>query len=165
MRAEPEYERGGAPQYLGAWDVHRAKVFGRCEDKTGIGPFGRLVPQVMTAGSYASARRVPWVVEGGSSHRRQAPCECLSGAWPNATLVQLPVHASSLNQVEIFFSVVQQGPTPNGFKDLGASADRLGASERRYEQAASPFEWKFTRDDSALLMKKLADKPDCQTAA
>jgi hypothetical protein len=59
MRAESEYERGGAPQYLGAWDVHRAKVFGRYEDKTGIGPFGRLVPQVMTAGSYVSARRVP----------------------------------------------------------------------------------------------------------
>jgi len=30
-----------------AWDVHRAKVVGRCERTTGIAPFERLVAQVM----------------------------------------------------------------------------------------------------------------------
>ena len=44
---EFEYERGGALAYLDAWDVRRAKVFGRCESTTGIEPFGRLVQQVM----------------------------------------------------------------------------------------------------------------------
>ncbi|MGH2531216.1 MAG: hypothetical protein ACRDJW_02810 [Thermomicrobiales bacterium] len=29
-------------------DVHRAKVVGRREDKTGTAPFGRLVHQVMS---------------------------------------------------------------------------------------------------------------------
>jgi hypothetical protein len=48
MRVEHEYARGGALAYLAAWDVHRAKVFGRCEDTTGIEPFDRLVEQVMT---------------------------------------------------------------------------------------------------------------------
>lgn len=57
-RVEFEYERGGALQYLAAWDVHRAKVFGRCEATTGIEPFGRLVDQVMSLEPYASARRV-----------------------------------------------------------------------------------------------------------
>jgi len=58
MRVEHEYERGGALNYLAAWDVRRAKVFGRCEPKTGIVPFGRLVDQVMTQEPYCSAKRV-----------------------------------------------------------------------------------------------------------
>lgn len=166
MRVEFEYKRGGALQYLAAWDVHRAKVFGRCEPSTGIEPFGRLVDQVMTTQPYASARRVFWVVDNGSSHRGQAACERLSARWPNARLVQLPVHASWLNQVEIYFSVIQRKVlTPNDFTDLDDIEAHLAAFERRYEQAAKPFEWRFTRDDLALLMKKLADKPDYQLAA
>lgn len=165
-RVEFEYERGGAVQYLAAWDVHRAKVFGRCEAKTGIEPFGRLVDQVMTREPYASARRVFWVVDNGSSHRGQASCTRLTKQFANAQLVHLPVHASWLNQVEIYFSVIQRKVlTPNDFADTAEIEARLGAFERRYEQVAAPFEWKFTRDDLALLMKKLAEKPDYQQAA
>lgn len=36
MRVEHEYDRGGALQYLAAWDCHHAKLFGRCEPHTGI---------------------------------------------------------------------------------------------------------------------------------
>jgi hypothetical protein len=57
MRIEHECARGGALAYFAAWDVHRAKVFGRCEAATGIDPFDRLVEQVMTNEPYASARR------------------------------------------------------------------------------------------------------------
>jgi homeodomain-containing protein len=69
MRVEHEYERGGALAYLAAWDVHQARLFGRCEPTTGIEPFGRLVEQVMASEPYASARQVFWVVDNGSSHR------------------------------------------------------------------------------------------------
>lgn len=166
QRVEFEYERGGALQYLAAWDVHRAKVFGRCEPMTGIEPFGRLVEQVMTKEPYASARRVFWVVDNGSSHRGTAACERLTARWPNARLVHVPVHASWLNQVEIYFSVIQRKVlTPNDFADLAEVESRLAAFEHRYEQAAVPFEWKFTRDDLAQLMAKLADKEDYQLAA
>ena len=165
-RVEFEHDRDGALQYLATWDVHRAKVFGRCEAHTGIEPFGRLVEQVMTTEPYASARRVFWVVDNGSSHRGEAACQRLSSTWPNATLVQLPVHASWLNQVEIFFSIVERKVlTPNDFTCLAEIPDRLAAFERRYELSAAPFEWKLTRGDLALLMKKLADKPDYQAAA
>jgi transposase len=57
MRVEHEYERAGVVQYLAAWDVHRAVVFGRCEPKTGKAAFGRLVDQVMAQEPYRSARR------------------------------------------------------------------------------------------------------------
>jgi hypothetical protein len=86
-RVEHEYHRGGALQYLAAWDVHRAKIFGRCEPQTGITPFGRLVDQVMTVEPYASARRAFWVVDNRSSQRGQTACDRLHRRWPNANLV------------------------------------------------------------------------------
>jgi hypothetical protein len=165
-RVEHEYDRGGALAYLAAWDVHRAKVFGRCEPANGIEPFTRLVDQVMTTEPYASARRVYWVVDNASSHRGQAAADRLTRRWRNARLVQLPVHASWLNQVEIYFSVVQRKVlTPNDFKDLGDVEARLLAFERRYEATAAPFEWKFTRADLTKLLERLGDKPDYQAAA
>jgi hypothetical protein len=166
MRVEHEYDRGGALGYLAAWDVHRARVFGRCEPTTGIEPFGRLVDQVMTTEPYASARRVFWVVDNGSSHRGQAAVDRMRDRWPNARLVQLPVHASWLNQVEIYFLVVQRKVlTPNDFADLAEVESRLLAFERRYEQTAAPFEWRFTRSALTKLLERLADKPDYPAAA
>ena len=165
-RVEFEYERGGACQYLAAWDVHRAKVFGRCEAKTGIEPFARLVDQVMSSEPYASARRVFWVVDSGSSHRGQKSVDRLAQRWANLVLVHVPVHASWLNQVEVYFSIIQRKVlSPNDFDDLAEVASRLAAFERRYEEVATPFEWKFTRDDLALLMKKLTEKDDYLLAA
>jgi len=166
MRVEHEYERGGALAYLAAWDVHRAKLFGRCEHTTGIAPFGRLVEQVMTAEPYASASRVFWVVDNGSSHRGQAACERLREAWPNLHLVHLPVHASWLNQIEIYFSIVQRKVlTPNDFSSLDEVPERLLAFQARYEQLAKPFEWKFTRGDLATLMARLSSTDENLPAA
>jgi len=101
MRVEHEYERGGALAYLAAWDVHHARLFGRCEPSTGIEPFDRLVAQVMTTEPYASARRVFWIVDNGSSHRGQAAVKRLEGTYHNLRLIHLPVHASWLNQVSV----------------------------------------------------------------
>ncbi len=163
MLVEHEYERGGALCYFAAWDVHQAKLFGCCEPTTGIAPFKRLVDQVMGQEPYASARRVFWVVDNGSSHRGQAAIRRLAQQWPSAQLVHTPVHASWLNQVEIYLSIVQRKClTPNDFPSLAAVQERLLAFERRYEQAAKPFEWKFTRDDLALLMKRLAHREQQQ---
>jgi hypothetical protein len=162
MRVEHEYERGGALAYLAAWDVHRAKVFGRCEQTTGIEPFGRLVEQVMTQEPYASAHRVFWIVDNGSSHRGKAATQRLETAWPTLKLVHLPVHASWLNQIEIYFSIVQRKVlTPNDFASLAAVEERLLAFEKRFGEVARPFEWKFTRADLVTLMAKLAnDQPE-----
>ena len=93
-RVEHEYERRGTLAYLAAWDVHRARLFGRTEPTTGLAPFGRLVDQVMAAAPYRKARRVFWVVDNGSSHRGQASVERLAAAYPNLVLVHLPIHAS-----------------------------------------------------------------------
>ena len=126
MRVNHDYDRGGAVAYLTAYDVHRAKVFGRCEQTTGIEPFRRLVQQVMTAEPYASADRVFWIVDNGSSHRGQAAIDRLAKQYPNAIMVHTPVHASWLNQIEIYFSIVQRKVvSPNDFTDLDTVILRL----------------------------------------
>jgi len=157
MRVEHEYERGGALSYLAAWDVHRGRVFGRCEPTTGIAPFRRLVAQVMTAEPYASARRVFWVVDNGSSHRGQAAIDRMANDWPTATLIHTPVHASWLNQCEIYFSVVQRKVvTPNDFYDLVDVQARLEAFQDHYNFAARPFNWHYTKKDLHDLLDRLA---------
>jgi hypothetical protein len=166
MRVEHEYDRGGALAYLAAWDVHQAKLYGRCEATTGIDPFARLVAQVMTCEPSASAKRVFWVVDNGSSHRGRASVDRLEGDWPNLTLVHLPVHASWLNQVEIVFSVVQRKVlTPNDFRDLAEVERRLLAFQRRYQQTAVPFDWHFTRADLDRLLRRLDEHEHRATAA
>jgi hypothetical protein len=156
QKVEHEYRRMGALCYLAAWDVRRAKLFDRCEPRSGIEPFGRLVEQVMTVEPYASARRVFWIVDNGSAHRGQASIERLEGAWPNLRLIHLPVHASWLNQVEILFSIVQRKVLqPNDVADLAALEQRLLAFGRHYEQIAEPFQWRFTRDDLDALLDRL----------
>src|SRR5262249_49136116 len=125
-RVASKYERGGALQYLAAWDVRRGMVMGRCEARTGIEPFGRLVEQVMEHPEYRTPLggsdvhgRVFWVVDNGSSHRGCASVKRLCEAYPNATLVHTPVNASWLNQVEVYFSLPQRKVlTPNDSQDL-----------------------------------------------
>jgi hypothetical protein len=87
MRVNHTYGRGGALAYLAAYDVHRAKVFGRCEPTTGIDPFMALVAQVMTQEPYTSTKRVFWIADNGSSHRGKKAADRLAAASPNAVLV------------------------------------------------------------------------------
>ena len=158
---EHEYARTGACAYIAAWDVHRAKLFGRCERKTGIAPFDRLVAQVMREEPYRSARRVFWITDNGSSHRGQRAANRLRAKWPNIILVHTPVHASWLNQIEVYFSIVQRKLlNPNDFSTLAALQSDLIRFQQRYERSAKPFEWTFTRRDLHELLAKLNTKSD-----
>ena len=93
QRVEHDYDRGGALCYLAAWDVHRGQLTGRCEQQTGIVPFGRLIEQVMTREPYRNAKRVLWIVDNGSSQRGQASIDRLQTEWPN--LSRAPTRRSS----------------------------------------------------------------------
>ena len=156
MRVNHEYDRGGALAYLAAYDIHRARVFSHCSAKTGIVPFMTLVEQVMTHEPYASATRVFWIVDNGSSHRGQASIDRLAKRFPNAVMIHTPTHASWVNQIEIYFSIVQRKVvTPNDFTSLDQVEDRLTAFEQRYNATARPFRWKFTPADLEDLMARI----------
>jgi transposase len=164
MRVNHEYERGGALAYLAAYDVHQARVFGHYAPSTGIVPFMALVEQVMTQQPYASAKRVFWIVDNGSSHRGQTAIDRLAKRFPNAVMVHTPLHASWLNQVEIYFSVVQRKVvSPNDFTDLHEVEQRLTDFEKRYNATATPFRWKFTRHDLHDLLARISQHEQQET--
>lgn len=172
QRVEHTYQRRGALTYLAALDIgrrggRRPRVFGRSEPRGGIAAFDRLVWQVMTKQPYASARRVFWIVDNGSSHRGRKSVERLERRWPNLILVHLPLHASWLNQLEIYFSILQRKLLePNNFDNLADLARTLNDFERRWNEIAEPFEWNFTRHDlAALIERPPAHEPQLELAA
>ena len=150
--------------YLAAWDVTRARLFDRCAPADRILAFDALVEQFMSVEPDSKAQRVFVIADNGSAHRGKASINRLQSAWPNFKLVHTPVHASWLNQAEIYFSIVQRKVlTPNDSPDLDTLQQRLLTFGRRYEQIAQPFEWKFTRADLDRLAQRL-DPPAAQAA-
>ena len=120
----------------------------------------------MSQEPYASAKRVFWIVDTGSSHRGDAAAQRLTEASPTTVMVHTPIHASWLNQVEIYYSIVQRkGLSPNDFTDLTEVETRLASFEQRFNATAAPFNWKFAADDLDDLLTRIdrherAHQPD-----
>ena len=158
MRVEHEYDRAGALALLAVLDVHTGKVAAAATPPTtGIAEFMDVMGQVMVQEPYRSAPRVFVIVDNGSDHRGQATIGRLAKAWPNAIMIHTPVHASWLNQVEIFFSIVQKKViSPNDFTSTGQLAATLLAVTARYNQAARPLNWKYTATDLATTLDRIS---------
>lgn len=162
-RIEPEYERQGALQYLAVWDVRRGVITGRCEAKTGVVPFGRSLDQVREQAPYREAERLFGVVDNGSSHRGAASIARAKDRDSRIILVHTPVHASWLNQVEVYFSVIQRKVlTPNDFASLDEVRLRLALYEELANRTPRPFAWKFTRQKMLAWLQRAA--PHISTA-
>src|SRR5512132_746884 len=163
---ENEYKRGGALQYLAAWDVRRGYVMGRCEPTTGIVPFGRLVNQVLAEEPYRSGERLFWIVDNGSSHRGAAAKKRLHQVDSRIILVHTPVHASWLSQVEIYFSIIPRKVlTPNDFANLEAARLRLALYEELSNRHPTPFQWKFDRTTLLMWLAKIEAHQQCLAEA
>ena len=140
---------------------HRAALFGRVSAKISILAFDAVVAEVMDQEPYRSARRVFWVVDNGTIHRGRRAIDRLRTRWPNLILVHTPVHASWLNQVEIYFSILQRKAlTPADFSSQSAVADRILGFQQHYQTVARPFEWRFTRQDLARLLSRCSPSAD-----
>src|SRR3989304_4151368 len=109
----------------------------------------------MSQPPYTEARRVFWIVDNGSAHRGPRSVARLQERYPNLVLVNGPVHASWLNQIEIYFSILQRKAlTPNDFPSLQVLEERIIGFQHHYERIAKPFQWKFTREDLTKLLQK-----------
>ena len=136
--------------------------------KISITAFDALVAEVMAHAPYRSARRVFWIVDGGTIHRGQRAGDRLQARFPNLVLVHLPTHASWLNQIEIYFSILQRKAlTPADFGSQAAVETRMLGFQYHYEQIAKPFVWKFTRRDLHRLMDRwrIAEPASLKAAA
>ena len=115
---------------------------------------------------YRSANRVFWVVENGSLHRGQTAVQRLRKAYRKAVLVHTPVHASWLNQVEIYFSIIQRKVlTPNDFASLDEVEQRLLLYEELSNREPCPFDWKFDRAAMQAFLKRLDAKREMLSSA
>jgi len=95
-----------------------------------------------------SARRVFRIVDNGSSHRGERAAHELRARHPRIVIVHTPKHASWLNQIEIYFSIIQRKVlTPNDCTSLQALEDRIIEFGARYSALGKPFAWCFTRQD------------------
>ena len=159
MRLEHEYDRAGALALLAALDVHTGKVPAAATPPAiGITPFMDLMGQVMAQPRYNNAPRVFVIVDNGSDHRGQAAISRLATAHPNAIMIHTPVHASWLNQAEIFFSIVQKKViSPNDFASVDDLSATLLAFTIRYNRTARPFNWKFTASDLTALLRHISE--------
>ena len=162
MRVEHEYQRNGALALLTALDVRTGTVpAATTPATTGIAPFMTLMGQVMCAEPYASAPRVFVIVDNGSDHRGKKAARRLRAAHPNAIMIHTPVHASWLNQIEIFFSIVQKKVvSPNDFASTAQLSATLLAFTGRYNQTARPFNWKFTAADLAGMLERISAREE-----
>ncbi len=157
-RVEHEYVRHGALALLAGLDVHTGKVFASTPGTTGIVPFMDLAGQVMERPEYRHAPRVFVIVDNGSDHRGKAAIERLRKAHPNAVMIHTPVHASWLNQIEIFFSIIQKKVvSPNDFPSLEKLSETLLVFVDRYNQTARPFSWKYTAADLTDLLRRISE--------
>ena len=158
QRVEFEYERLGTVAYHAAWDVFRGKVFGIVAPTTSIETFNQLVHLVMPQAPYQTASRVFWLVDSGPAHHRSTFPQRLSGMYPNAVAVMLPVHASWLNQIEIYFSIVQRKVlTPLDVTNEATLTNRLVSFQDYYQEVAKPFNWKFTAADLKKRLEALKE--------
>ena len=168
VRVEHEYERNGALALLAALDVHTGKVFASTAATTGITPFMDLMGHVMSIPQYKNAPRVFVIVDNGSDHRGQAAVRRLHEAWPNAIMIHTPVHASWLNQAEIFFSITQKKAiSPNDFASLDELAGTLLAFVDRYNQTpgrstgnSPPQTWPGSSTGSAPVSTLPKNRPN-----
>jgi transposase len=158
VRAEHEYVRHGSLALLAGLDIRTGQVFAATPGTTGIVPFMDLAGQVMARPEYRDAPRVFVIVDNGSDHRGQAAISRLGQAHPNAIMIHTPVHASWLNQVEIFFSIIQKKVvSPSDFASLEQLSETLLAFTGRYNQTAKPFSWKYTAADLASLLARITE--------
>jgi hypothetical protein len=154
---DSEYVRMGTVAYLASLDVFTGKVSGKVVPKTGIVPFDCFVDELMAEEPCRSANRVFFIVDNGASHQPQTFQSRLSARYPNAIAVHLPVHASWLNQIEAYFSILQRKAlTPNDFKDTDALTQRITDFQKRYNRKARRFKWRFTKADLAKRLQRVS---------
>ena len=154
-RIEAEYERNGALAVFGGVGCASRHRPGPMREEDGDQAVWPLVDQVLEQEPYHDATRLFFIVDNGSSHRGQASVERMRRRDKRIILVHTPIHASWLNQVEIYFSIIQRKVlTPNDFATLDAVRLRLALYEELSNRTPKPFAWKFTRQDMLDWLKR-----------
>jgi transposase len=158
-KVEFEYTRKGTLCFQGALDVRHGRVFGAFPERNTAEAFRSFVTEVMEETPYASAPRVFWITDNGGAHHPKTFGPWLTAAFPQARAIHTPVHASWVDQEELFLAILtKKALTPRDFRDRGEAEERIRGFLRRWNQHPRPFRWAYTREDLRADLKRWAEE-------
>ena len=159
-RYDFEYKRHGTITLHAARDIRTGKIYWRFPRRSTKAEFRKLVLMVMKQEPFRSAKRVFWILDNGPCHHPNTFGPWLDEVWPGkAIAVHTPVHASWLNQIEVFFSVmVRKALTPRDFAGKKIMKDAMIDWLNYYnENESKPFNWAYTKEKLEELIEHLKE--------
>lgn len=155
--SSPRYERGGAVQLFGALSVADGRVLGQCRARKCFSDFCAFVQEVLVPEAVRrGVKKVILILDNGPTHAPKQLENWLRQLVVEAELnfeleVQwLPVCASWLDQIEIWFSRLQsQLLRPNDFENCEVLVQSILAFIDYYNEQAQPIKWTYTADKLA----------------
>jgi len=156
-RVDYEYKRHGTIGLHAAINVLTGKVYHRFPKASNKKEFREFVREIMKQEPFASAKRVFWVVDNGPCHHPSTFDAWLTKEFNGrAVAVHTPVHASWLNQIEIYFSILSRKVlTPRNFKNYMSMMHAISSFIDERNVSAKPFKWKYTKEKLAELLEHL----------
>ncbi len=157
---EFEYRRHGTATLLALLNIETGHIFHETVAKGGIIPFKALIDKLLEQEQYRKANRLFFVVDNGSSHSRHRFQSRLNewyprDEYPEMIAIHTPKHASWLNQVELFFSILGRKALRNvECRKRQAMIDHVSRFIETYNENATPFNWRFTSTDLADKLAK-----------
>ncbi len=140
-RQEFEYRRHGTAVLFAGLNVHDGTVAGWVTDSSRSANFVEFLADLV--GQTAPGLDLHCIVDNLSAHATAA-VEAFLDQHTHVFLHNTPTHASWLNQVELFFSIMQRRLIRYGeFDSIEHLADRIIEFINAYNQRAKPFRWTY----------------------
>lgn len=137
-RIDFEYKRHGVVNLIAAFVVHSGAVVGECIEKNDSAAFIRFIRRIMKT---FPRKKLYLILDNGTTHRSKETKAFLA-RHPRLVPVFTPTHASWLNQIEIWFSLLSRQALRNvSFRSRDELRDRILQYIDVYNGSAHPFEW------------------------
>jgi transposase len=141
VRRDYGYVRHGTAVLYAALDVHDGEVAGWVTDSTRSENFVAFLEDLVRA--TPTGLDLHCIVDNLSAHTTPLVEEFLT-EHPQVHLHFTPTHASWLNQIELFFSILERRLLKHGeFHSLDNLAERIIAFINDYNWRAAPFRWTY----------------------
>jgi len=140
-RREFEYRRNGTAVLFAGLDVHEGTVAGWVTDSTRSDNFVDFLSDLVA--QTPDGLDLHCIADNLSAHKTDKVADFLA-EHPHVHMHYTPTHASWLNQVELFFSILERRLLRRGeFDSVDHLAERIIAFIKDYNRKAAPFRWTY----------------------
>lgn len=138
---EFEYKRNGTATLFAGLDVHEGTVAGWVTDSTKSDNFVEFLGDLVKQTPFGLDLHI--IADNLSAHKTKQVRDFLE-KHPHVHMHHTPTHASWLNQVELFFSILERRLLRSGeFENVDQLADKIIAFINDYNKKACPFRWTY----------------------